>query len=303
MRVALMSGGVGGARLARGLAALPEVDLTVVVNVGDDEEIYGLYVSPDLDTVMYTLGGLEGPQGWGMADDRFTVMEALYGFPIDSTFMIGDRDLATNLFRTDRLQAGWTLSWVTTALGAAFRSPAVVLPVTDDRLRTKVHIPDEGWVTFQEYFVRRGHQVEIDDIRFDGAADAKAAPGVVEAIETADLVVIGPSNPPLSIWPVLAVSEVADALEQCRRVVGVSPLIGGTAIKGPAHRVLKSLGFASGNGGVVAAYDGLLTDLFVYHLDADDVDGLDGVRVHAADTRIEDREAAVRFAQELLARV
>ena len=150
MRLTMLSGGVGGARFARGLASISGVDLTVVVNVGDDDRIYGLKVSPDLDTVIYTLAGREGRQGWGLQDDPFTVMAAMEALPIDTTFRIGDRDLATNLFRTDRLAAGWSLTWVTTALASAFGVPATVLPATDDLLRSEIKVAKEGWISFQE---------------------------------------------------------------------------------------------------------------------------------------------------------
>jgi LPPG:FO 2-phospho-L-lactate transferase len=300
MRTALLSGGVGGARLARGLAAIPEVDLAVIVNVGDDEEIYGLSVSPDLDTVVYTLAAAQGPQGWGLADDAFTVMGWLDGFPIETDFAIGDRDLATNLFRTDRLRQGWGLSLVTAAIASAFGVAAQILPATEQKVRTQVKLQEGGWIGFQEYFVARAHRDEIEDVRFAGADQADAGPGVIEAIEGADLLVVGPSNPPLSIWPVLAIGDIARAVGRHERVVGVSPLIGGKALKGPADRVLRALGFAAGNLGVVEAYGDLLHDLFVDPADAEDTVSLPGVRVHVADLDLQTPEAAARFARQML---
>ncbi len=195
MRLAMLSGGVGGARLARGLAALTDVDLTVIVNVGDDERVYGLSVSPDIDTVIYTMAGREGPHGWGLRKDSFTVMGAMDPLPIDTTFRIGDRDIATNLFRTDRLTGGWSLTWVTTALASAFGVPATVLPATDDPLRSQLKVAGGDWISFQDYFVVRGHTDEVEDIRFEGAGFCRPAPGVIEAIEASDALIIGPSNP------------------------------------------------------------------------------------------------------------
>ncbi len=300
MRLVLLSGGVGGARLARGLAALSEVDLTVVVNVGDDDRVYGLEVSPDLDTVIYTMAGKEGPHGWGLAGDSFEMMNALEALPFDTSFRIGDRDGATNLFRTDRMAAGWSLTWVTTAIASAFGIGATVLPATDDPLRTKLMIPGGEWLPFQEYFVTRGHVDEVVDIRFEGAAGAKPAPGVVEAITAATAVVIGPSNPILSIWPILAVPGISEALAHVPRVIGVSPLVGGAALKGPAHRVLTSLGFSAGTRGVAEAYDGILTDLFVDKTDSGDEKRIRTPRIRVAETRIPDLASSTALAMELV---
>ncbi len=301
MRIAMLSGGVGGARLARGFAALDDVELTVIVNVGDDERIYGLHVAPDLDTVVYTLAGIEGPAGWGMAGETWKVMRALARFPIDTTFRLGDTDLATNLFRTDRLDRGVPLSQVTAEIADAFDVEPKVIPATDDPLRTVVRTPDAGWLPFQEYFVTRRHADTVTDVRFDGAERAQAAPGVVAAIEQADAVVIAPSNPVLSIWPILAVAEVAKAVEAASRVVAVSPLFGGEALKGPAAKVLTSLGYPAGNAGVIAAYDGLLTDLVVDTGDeADRRLGTATLSIRVTDTHIARPEQSRSFAERLL---
>lgn len=288
--------------MLRGLASLDEVELTAVVNVGDDEVIYGVHVSPDIDTVIYTLAGREGSAGWGLADDGQAVMDALEKFPIDTWFSLGDADLATSLFRTARLQSGWTLSQVTTAQAAVFGVSARILPATDDRLRTEVHVVEEGWLPFQSYFVDRQHRPAVDDVRFTGAAMATPAPGVIEAIAEADVVVIGPSNPPLSIWPILAVGGVADALTT-RRVVAVSPLFGGRPLKGPADAVMEGVGLPGGTAGVVAAYDGLLSEIVVDSIDAADMGlDLDSVEVRALPTRISSPEDAAALAEKLLAR-
>lgn len=300
MRVTVLSGGVGGARLLRGLAAL-DVDLTAIVNVGDDESVYGLQVSPDVDTVIYTLAGRAGPQGWGLASDTGVVMDALDQFPIDVWFHFGDRDLATNIFRTARLADGWSLSQVTAAQAAVFGVGATVIPASDDPIRTQVLTEEAGWIPFQSYFVGRGHRDPIEDVRFLGASEAKPAAGVTDAILEADLVVIGPSNPPLSIWPILAVGEIGRAVERAKRVVGVSPLFGGRPLKGPADTVMRGLGLADGTAGVLAAYPDLLDLLYIDHRDAVDTRlATPTTEIRAAPTRIIDPDDATAFARLLV---
>jgi len=301
--IVLLSGGVGGARLARGLAAvLDPADLTVVVNVGDDAEFYGLHVSPDLDTVVYTLAGREGPQGWGCAGDTFTVMGHLEGLGVDARFRVGDADLAVNLLRTAALGSGEPLSTATARLATALGVACRLLPATDDLLRTRLRLASGEWLAFQDYFVLRGHRDEVAEVDFQGAAAARPGPGVVEALAAARLVVIAPSNPPLSIWPILAVPGIREAVGRAPRVVAVSPLFGGKALKGPADRVMAALGLPPGNAGVLAAYEGLLTDLVVDAGDRQDLAALGRgpVRLHAADTRLTEAAAAARFARWLL---
>lgn len=289
--------------MLRGLIALDDVDLTAIVNVGDDDVIYGLALSPDIDTVIYTLSDRQGPQGWGLAEDDHNVMNALGKFPIDTWFRIGDADVATNLFRTTRLSQGWTLSQVTTAQAGVFGIDATIIPATDDPLRTEVSIPNEGWIPFQTYFVDRRHESEITDIRFAGAWAATPAPGVIEAIADADLVVIGPSNPPLSIWPILAVAGVADAVTAAERVVAVSPLFGGRPLKGPADRAMRGVGLPEGTEGILAAYDGLIDELVIDTSDAADIDSIaTGVEIWATDTRIGDPESSLGLAKKLVRR-
>ncbi|MBU1493967.1 MAG: 2-phospho-L-lactate transferase [Actinobacteria bacterium] len=299
--VTLLSGGVGGARLARGLAALPDLhDLTILVNVGDDEDIYGLHVSPDLDTVTYTLAGIEGPYGWGIADDTFMVMDRMAALGVDTTFRLGDADLATCLIRTSSLAGGATLSEVTHRFAAGYGLTPRLLPVTDDRLRTVVDTTTGERLSFQDYFVLRGHRDQVAALHYRGAAEAAPAPGVMSAITGADLVVIAPSNPPLSIWPILAVAGIRKAVSDAR-VAAVSPLFGGRALKGPADRVMAALGLPPGNAGVLAAYEGLLDLLVVDRQDADDIAlSTPETRVVAADTRIGDPAAAARFAAWLV---
>ncbi|HEY5685097.1 MAG TPA: 2-phospho-L-lactate transferase [Acidimicrobiia bacterium] len=300
MKVALLSGGVGGARLARGFEALTGVDTTVIVNVGDDERVYGLAVSPDLDTVIYTMAGVEGPQGWGRRSDSQAVMDELARFGVDTSFTVGDRDLALNLYRTSRLAGGGILSEVTREISDAFGLRSSILPSTDESLRTEVCLADSGeWIDFQTYFVKRRHADRITDVRFAGGGDVAPAPGVTAAIAGADLVVIGPSNPVLSVWPILAVTGIEAAIRAGGRVLAVSPLIGGRAVKGPAAEVLEALGFETGSEGVLAAYRGLVTDLVVDGADAGSV-ATPGVTEHVTDTMMPTREASERLAREIV---
>ncbi len=301
MKVVELSGGVGGARMARGLAAMPDVDLTVVVNVGDDEEIHGLHVSADLDTVIYTLAGVEGPDGWGRSADTFVLNEELARFGVDNRFRLGDLDLALNLFRTQALAEGQPLSVITAEIADSFDLRADVVPATNDTLRTEVRIEGDEWLSFQEYFVLRGNRDEVKELRYPGSEAARPAPRVLEAIGAADVVVIGPSNPPLSIWPILAINEIRQAIRIHQRVVAVSPLFGGKALKGPADRVMASLGLPAGNAGVIEAYAGLIEMLVVDTRDADDAGQLGGVEIMVTDTRIARATRARELAEEILA--
>lgn len=299
MRVVVLSGGVGGARMARGFDRLSEVDQTVIVNVGDDETTHGLHISPDLDTVIYTLAHKEGPHGWGRADDTFHANDELGRFGVNNKFKLGDRDLALKIFRTERLQTGESLSAITEQARAGFGISTRVLPATDHRLRTQIKLPDQSWISFQEYFVHRRHTDEVTDLRFAGSDQAAPAAGVLESIVAADLLVIAPSNPPLSIWPILAVEGIRDAVERHPATVAVSPLIGGKPVRGPADRVLASLGLPAGNEGVLAAYQGLLQLLVIDETDAADAPGL-AVEVLVENTLIANPEAAARLARAIV---
>ncbi len=300
MKVVELSGGVGGARMARGLAALEDVDLTVVVNVGDDLPTHGLYVAPDLDTVVYTLAGIEGPHGWGRGGDSFITNAELARFGVDNRFQLGDLDLALKIYRTDRLGHGDPLSAVTDSIRSSFGIAASILPVSNDPIRTIVTISKGTRLTFQEYFVDRRHRDHVHQLAFEGADEATPAPGVIEAIESANVVIIGPSNPPLSIWPILAVGAVEEAIRHHPRVIAVSPLIGGKPLKGPADVVLADLGLGSGTEGVIASYRGLVDTLIIDTTDRVDAGEMDGVTVIALDTRIAERTGAGRLARAIL---
>ena len=285
--------------MARALSgALSPDRLTVVVNVGDDDYMYGAYVAADLDTVTYTLAGIEGPQGWGIRDDSFSVMDALADRGVDTAFRLGDRDLATCLLRTDALLQQQPLSAITAQITESLGVQQRVLPASDDQIQTRVKITDNSWLSFQEYFVARGHRDEVIALAYEGIESAKPAPGVVEAVAGADLFVTAPSTPPLSIWPILQIPGVAAAIAAADNVVAVSPLFAGKALKGPADRILASLGLAPGTAGILQAYEGLLTTLIVDESDADDVRlSTAQTTVVAADTKITDPEAGRHFGQ------
>lgn len=275
--------------------------LTVIVNVGDDDFIYGVHVAADLDTVTYTLAGIEGPQGWGIADDTFHVMEEMAARGVDTSFRLGDKDLATCLRRTEALRKGTSLSSFTRDLGLSLGTDICIVPATDDQMRTMVNLPDGRTISFQEYFVRRKHQDVVRALEYVSAADSRPAPGVLEAIGAADLIVVAPSNPPLSIWPILAVPGIRDAVADARPVVAVSPLFGGKAVKGPAEKVMASLGLPAGTQGVLKAYEGLLEMLVVDSADVvDEKLSTATTRVVAHDTRIADPAAGGAFASWLV---
>ncbi|HEY2887938.1 MAG TPA: 2-phospho-L-lactate transferase [Candidatus Limnocylindrales bacterium] len=265
-RVVLLAGGVGGARLAFGLQACLGDGLAVVVNTGDDLERHGLVVSPDHDTVMYTLAGLDNREwGWGLADETFANAGMLERYGEATWFRLGDRDLATHLVRTRRLRAGDRPTDIARDLQRSLGLRAQVLPMSDAPVRTQV-LSSEGWLDFQDYFVRLHQEPEVLDIRFDGADAAEATPEVIAAFEAAEAIVIAPSNPFVSIRPILAVAGVEAALQTARTrgapVVAVSGIIGGKALKGPADRMLRSLGHEASALGVARQYTGV-ADVFV----------------------------------------
>jgi LPPG:FO 2-phospho-L-lactate transferase len=302
VKVALLAGGVGGARFARGVVDVVEPsDLTIVGNVGDDLEVLGMHVSPDLDTVLYTLAGISDEQrGWGRAEETMNALATVAELGGETWFMLGDRDLGLHLVRTQALRAGEPLSAVTRLLATRLGVAATLLPATDDRLRTFIATP-AGELSFQEWFVARWHRDDVDGVRFDGAGKARPAPGVVEAITAADLILFAPSNPYVSLWPILAIAEIRAAIEQ-RRVpcVAVSPLIGGRAVKGPADRMLARLAGGTSPRHVADCYPGLIDALVVDESDAVGLDGLRDVRPIVTRTLMRDADARRRLAEAAL---
>ena len=297
MRVALLSGGVGGARFARGLvAAVDAGDVTLIGNVGDDLEVLGLAVSPDLDSILYALAGLnDEDRGWGRSDETWNALETVSSLGGEDWFRLGDRDLGLHLVRTQALRSGEPLSTVTARLAHALAIEARVLPATDDELRTWIDTP-AGSFSFQEWFVARGHRDEVDGVRFVG--DAVPAPGVLAALAEAEAILIAPSNPFVSIWPILAVPGIRQALAE-RRVpcVAVSPLIGGRAVKGPADRMLARLTGGTTPAHVASCYEGLIDALVV---DESDPTGTLAVRAVVTSTLMTDLAASRRLAETVL---
>jgi LPPG:FO 2-phospho-L-lactate transferase len=301
VRVVVLSGGVGGARFLRGVVdATDPRDLTIVGNVGDDVEVLGLHVSPDLDSILYALTGLaDDERGWGRANESWHALETVSALGGEDWFRLGDRDLGLHLVRTDALRRGEPLSVVTARIAAALGLEPTLVPATDDPVRTWLDT-SAGSFPFQEWFVARGHRDEVDSVRFDGADTARPAPGVVEALENADLIVVAPSNPYVSIGPIVAVPAVRDALAR-RRVpaVAVSPLIGGRAVKGPADRMLARLAGGTTPAHVAGCYDGLIDALVIDEADADDLADLD-VRPVVARTLMRDDDSRRRLAEAVL---
>ncbi len=311
MLVALC-GGVGAARMLAGLVrVVPAGDITAIVNVGDDMELHGLAISPDLDTVTYTLAGMDNREtGWGVAGESWAVMDELGRLGGEDWFRLGDRDLATHLFRTGRLRAGAPLSVVTAELGARRGIAVRLVPVTDDTLRTRVVLaepsalgPAGSEVSFQDYFVRLHHDVPVRGVRFEGAETARPAPGVMEALQGAATIVVCPSNPVVSIGPVLAVPGVRETLVARRdQVVAVSPIVAGAALKGPADRLMAELGTEPSVLGVARLYAPWVGTLVVDVADASHAAAIraEGVRCVVTPTVMSTPERAEDLARAVI---
>jgi LPPG:FO 2-phospho-L-lactate transferase len=271
MLVAL-AGGVGAARMLRGLSRVMDpAGITAIVNTGDDVIMHGLHVSPDLDTVVYTLAGaINQETGWGLAGETWIAMDALAAYGDPAWFRLGDKDIGTHLYRTSRLHAGGTLSQATAAIARRWDVAVRVLPMSDDRIETRVTLQEGPEIGFQEYFVAHRHEVPVQAVRFAGAESARPAPGVLDAIGRADLIVICPSNPIVSIGPILAVPGIRDGVAARRGdVVAVSPIVAGRALKGPADHMMAELGHEPSVVGVARLYAGIAATLVIDEADAD----------------------------------
>ena len=301
MKVTALAGGVGGAKMLVGLDAV--ADLTAIVNVGDDDVVYGVRVCPDIDICTYWLAGIaDTERGWGINDDDTVVIDAFARLGGDAWFQLGDRDFATCLFRTQRLAAGATLSGVTDEIRRAFGVNATLLPATDDHLRTQIVTRDGRTLEFQEYFVKEHQAPEVAEVLFTGASHATPAPGVLVAIAGAETVVICPSNPMLSVGPIVALPGIRDALREHPRVVAVTPIVRGAALKGPADRIMRSTGIEPRASEVARLYADFV-DLFV--VDATDRGEAALVREMGMmdatfDTIMTDRATSTRLARELV---
>jgi LPPG:FO 2-phospho-L-lactate transferase len=299
MSVLALSGGIGGAKLALGLyRVLPPAKLTVVANTGDDFEHLGLSISPDIDTLLYTLAGIDNPEvGWGRCNETWTFMAALKALGGETWFKLGDGDLATHVERTRRLAAGESLSKITDDFQHRLGISARLLPMSDDPVRTRLRT-DEGWLNFQDYFVRLQASPVVREISYAGASEARANPGFLAALaDDLELVVVCPSNPFLSVDPILSLPGVRDALRACRApVVAVSPIIGGKAVKGPTAKIMAELGLPIGAAAVARHYEDILDFFIADESDASEVEDL-GIPVrltHTLMSTIEDREALAR---------
>jgi LPPG:FO 2-phospho-L-lactate transferase len=305
MKVLALAGGVGGAKLAAGLetALSPGDHLAIVVNTADDFDLWGLRICPDLDTVMYTLAGVANPEtGWGLVDESFDVLDMLARYGEDTWFKIGDRDLATHVLRTARLRAGELLTGITADLSAALGIGSAILPMCDESVATVLDTPD-GPLEFQEYFVRRRQRDEVLGLRLRGIGDARPTDAVLEALAGADLVVFCPSNPVVSIGPILAVPGMREALASSSVArVAVSPIIGGRALKGPADRMLASLGHEVSPAGVARMYEGLVDGMVIDEVDEAQRSGIEalGMRVLATSAVMHDVPDRARLAREVL---
>ena len=304
MRVVALAGGTGAAKLLRGLATcLAPRDLTVIGNTGDDTEVWGLHISPDLDTVTYALAGLlDVERGWGLAGETFNCLAAMAAHGADTWFNLGDRDLATHLTRTRALRDGQPLSAATARLAADLGVTARILPMSDEPVRTMIRTPG-GRLTFQEYFVREKALVEIVGVDYEGAPSARPAPGVIDALRAADAIVVCPSNPVTSVGPILAVPGIVDALRAtAARTVGVSPIVGGAAVSGPAGALMRARGLAVSPRGVADAYAPWLRRLLIDPRDHGSIADLarGGVVAETADIIMTGREVEAALARRVL---
>ncbi|HEY0444363.1 MAG TPA: 2-phospho-L-lactate transferase [Candidatus Limnocylindrales bacterium] len=305
-RVVVLAGGVGGAKLSHGLQARLGSALTVIVNTGDDLERHGLAIWPDHDTVMYTLAGLDDRErGWGLRDETWVVSAQLEALGEETWFRLGDRDFATHIARSARLAGGNRPTAVARALQQALGVAAVILPMTDDRVRTEVRT-DDGWLEFQEYFVHRHQEPTVHEVRFAGIEAARATAEVSDALDAATTILVAPSNPFVSVAPILAVPGIRSRIDAAKArgvpVVGVSPIVGGRAIKGPADRMLASLGHEATALGVAREYAGLVDGFVIDTVDAALAPAVEalGLRVHVTDTVMTDDAARARLAAEML---
>jgi LPPG:FO 2-phospho-L-lactate transferase len=303
VRITALAGGVGGAKLLVGLDRAIVGELTAIVNTGDDATIYGVHVSPDVDIVSYWLAGLaDVERGWGIEGDSFTVVDALSRFGGESWFRLGDRDFATCIRRTHLLASGATLSAATDQIARTLGVRPRVLPMSDDKVRTKVVCSDGRTLEFQEYFVRERQRPAVADVRFDGIADAKPAPDVLEAIQDADAVIVCPSNPVVSIGPIVGLPGVRDALRRHERVIAVSPIVRGAPLRGPADKLLPAVGAEVSASGVAALYADFCNVFVVDSADTEQVAPVEelGIEAVALDTIMTDHDASERLATQLL---
>lgn len=305
--IVILTGGTGGAKLVEGLAAvLDQTQLTLICNTGDDCFFHGLYISPDIDTITYTLAGLSDTEkGWGIKGDTFVALEQLRRLGGDAWFHLGDKDLATHITRTRLLNEGFKLSEITKQICRALGVSATILPMSDERVETRLRT-SRGEISFQEYFVKERWAPDVIAVRFAGAEQSQPAPGVLEAIRGAKVIIIGPSNPITSIGPILAVPEIRAALEAAPApVVGVSPIIGKSAFSGPAHNLMSVFGWEASPLGVARLYESFLKTILIAQEDAFVVPRIEnlGIRAMCGEIRMHSAADKKRLAEQVLASV
>jgi LPPG:FO 2-phospho-L-lactate transferase len=303
--IVVLTGGTGGAKFVDGLRrVLPAEELTVIVNTGDDHVWWGLYVSPDIDSIVYVLADLlSSERGWGVRGDTFHCLQAMKELGEEAWFSMGDRDLATHLLRTQLLSKGQTLSTVTSYIANKFGLRSRILPMSDMRVETRIDTP-AGDLSFEEYFVKRWYQDPVNAVHFVGSSDAEPAPGIGDAIASAQAVLIAPSNPVTSIGPILSVPGIREALQATgAKVVAVSPIIGDAAVSGPAANLMKAQGFEVSIAGIAKAYEGFLDILIADDSDAAAAQSVtsDGLQVHCTNILMRDTEDKTRIARSALA--
>lgn len=304
VRIVILAGGVGAAKFLQGIAkVIPPEDLSCIANTGDDMVLHGLHISPDLDIITYTLAGIvDADKGWGISQDTFNCLEAFRNLRLDEWFRLGDKDLATHIYRTELLRAGVPLSEATNILCERFGVKSRILPMTNDKFETWVRT-DTGWMHFEEYYVRTGCRDEVRDVEFRGAESAHPSPGLLELLRDADLIIVAPSNPVVSIGTILAVSGIREALQRREKpVIAVSPIVAGAPLKGPAHKFMLHRGVEVSPKGVARLYEDFLDLMILDHADREMIDEIaaSGIRAVATNTIMRTMEDKVRLARFVL---
>jgi len=303
LNVLLLAGGVGGAKMAEGLNSFSNISLTILGNIADDDSFHGLWVSPDIDTMIYTLSGeINKTQGWGVKNDDYKALSSLRKLGNNTWMSLGDKDIGLHIYRTERLKRGDRASDITKDIAEAFGVKAHIILPTDDVVQTKV-LTDQGWLTFQEYFVKERCKPLVKEISFDGLDVAKPTHEALEAISMADLILIAPSNPFVSISPILNIPGILDAIKECDAIkLAVSPLINGKAIKGPAEKMMVSLGLQADSMGVAKFYKDLIDAIIIDSTDSELVPGINslGMQVFCTNILMSDNSEKRRLAGELL---
>nr|MDO8045521.1 2-phospho-L-lactate transferase [Candidatus Baldrarchaeota archaeon] len=302
--ITTLAGGVGAARFLQGLVhVVPPEEIVTIVNTGDDIEFYGLHISPDVDIVTYTLAGIvDEEKGWGIRGDTFNCLDMLRKYGYETWFMLGDKDLATHIHRTLLLKSGLKLSEVTEKIRKTLGVKVKIIPMTNDKVQTKI-VTNVGEMHFQEYLVKRKAQDPVLDVKFEGIERAEPAPGVIEAILNADGIIICPSNPIVSIGPILSIKGVKEALKKTKaKIVAISPIVGGAPIKGPADKLMRGLGIEVSALGIAKIYKNLLDMLIIDNIDRDLKPKIEeiGVKVHVTNTIMKTIENKIKLAKEAL---